>query len=73
MGVILAEIKEAIDTALDGGRQFIGNNVPLVVTFYIEETALIICVGLRLIEVTVLTNVLLHITVAVNPVITLQF
>ena len=72
MGIVLAIVKETIDATIDGDRQLFRNDVPLVVAFNIEETALIIRIGLCLIEVTILTNIFLQVAVAVDAVLALQ-
>ena len=73
MCVTLAKVEETIDAAIDGSRQFVGDDVPLVIAVDIEEVALIVRVCLRLIEMAVPTDVLLHIAVGIDAVVALQF
>ena len=72
MRIILAIVEETIDTAIDGCRQFLWNDVPLVVAFDIEKAALIIRISLRLIKMAVLSDVFFHITMGIQAVVALQ-
>ena len=71
MGIVLTEIKEAIDAAIDGCRKFLWNDIPLVVAFDIEEVTLVVGIGLRLIEMAVLADVLLRIAMGIQTVVAL--
>ena len=71
MGIVLSKIKEAIDAAIDCCRQFLWYDVPLVVAFDIEEVALVVSIGLRLIEMSILSDVLLHIAMGIQTVVAL--
>ena len=71
MCVIFAIIEETVDAAIDGCRQFLRNDVPLVVAFDIEEVTFIIGVGLRLIEMAVLTDLLLHVAMGIQTIVAL--
>ena len=73
MGVVITDIVKTIDATVDGAREFIWDDVPLVVTLEIEEATLIIRVGLRLVEMTVLANVFLQVAMTVDTVVALQF
>ena len=42
MGVVLAEVEEAVDAAVDSSREFLRDDVPLVVGVDVEEVALIV-------------------------------
>ena len=42
MGVVLAEVEKAVDTAIDSSREFLRDDVPLVVGVDVEEVALIV-------------------------------
>ena len=72
MGVVLADVEEAVDAAVDSCREFLRDDVPLVVGVDVEEVALVLGVCLRLIEMTVLADVLLHVAMGVEAVIALQ-
>ena len=73
MRVILAKVEETIDAAIDGSRQFVWNDVPLIIAVEIEEVALVVCVSLCLIELSVLSDVLLHVAVRIDAIVPLQF
>ena len=45
MGVVLAEVEKAVDTAIDSSREFLRDDVPLVVGVDVEEVALIVGIG----------------------------
>ena len=71
MRIVLTKIKETVDAAVNGCRQFLWYNVPLVVAFNIEEVALVVGIGLRLIEMSILSDVLLHNTMGIQTVVAL--
>ena len=73
MRVILAKVEETIDAAIDGSRQFVWNDVPLIIAVEIEEVALVVCVSLCLIELSVLSDVFLHVAVRIDAIVPLQF
>ena len=45
MGVVLSVVKESVDATIEGCRQLVGDDVPLVVAVDIEEVAFVICIG----------------------------
>ena len=63
--------EETIDAAIDCCSQLVWYHVPLVVAFNIEEVALVVGIGLRLIEVSILSDVLLHIAMGIQTVVAL--
>ena len=72
MAIVVGKIEEAVDAAIEGRGEPVWHNLPAVITLEEEETALISVVILRLIELSVLSGILLHITVLVQTVIALQ-
>ena len=77
MGVVIScapqEIEETVDAPIDGSCKLLGDDVPLVVALYIEETALVVGIYLCLIEMPVTPNVLFQVAMTVDAVIALQF
>ena len=73
MGVVLSIVEESVDATLEGCRQLFRDDVPLVVAVDIEEVALVICIDLRLIEMSVFTDVFLQVAVGVDAIVALQF
>lgn len=71
VGIVLAVIKETVDAAIDGCRQFLWYDFPLIIAIDIEEVTLIVGVVLRLIEMVVLADVLLHIAMRIQTVVAL--
>ena len=71
MRIILTIVEETVDPAIDCCRQFLRYDVPLVVAFDIKEVAFVIRVGLRLIEMAVLADILLHIAMGIQTVVAL--
>ena len=72
MGIFITDIEETIDATVDGARQLIWDDVPLVVTLEIEEATLVIRVGLCLVEMTVVADVFLQVAMTVDAVVALQ-
>ena len=73
MGVVLSIVEETIDTAIDGGRQFLWNHLPLVVIVDIEEVARIVGIGLCLKEMVANADVFFHIAMGIETIIALPF
>ena len=72
MGVVLPEVDEAIDAAIERGHETVGHDAPLVVAVDMEEAAFVVRIGLCLEEVSVLTDVFLHVAMRIAAVIALQ-
>ena len=73
VGIVLSVVEETIDTAIDGGRQFLWNYLPLVVIVDIEEVTRIVGIGLCLKEMVTLTDVFFHIAMGIEAIIALPF
>ena len=73
VAVVFAEVEKAVDAAVNGGCQFVGDDVPLVVTLNEEKTTFVVGVGLRLVEMAVFSDVFFHIAMGVDAVVALQF
>ena len=72
MGVVLPEVEEAVDSTIKRSHKTVGQDAPLVVTLDKEEAAFVVCIGLCLVEVSVLTDVFFHVAMRIAAVIALQ-
>ena len=68
VAVVFAEVEKSVDAAVNGGCQFVGDDVPLVVTLNEEKTTFVVGIGLRLVEMTVFADVFFHIAMGVDAV-----
>ena len=72
VSIIVGEIEKTIDSTVNCGGEMFGYGFPTVVALDIEETALIALVCLGLIEMIVLSGVLLHVAIGIQPPVALQ-
>jgi len=94
VGIILSIVEETVDAAIEGNHQLVGYDVPLIITFEIEEVTLIVSVGFAFVrhdsaiqvnlmaltapsvglclkEMSIFTDVFLHVAVGVDAIIAL--
>ncbi len=71
MAIVVREIEETVDASIDGDGKMLWYSLPAVVTLDEKETAFVASIGLRLIEMSVLAGVFLHIAIGVQSPVAL--
>ena len=73
MAIGIGKVEKAVNATVEGERKMLGYGLPTVLALDIEETALVVGICLRLIEMAVRAVVFLHVAVGIQSPVALQF